>query len=235
MRTFPKTIYPAGELNSVAKTFLTLYEEFNNSDVFFSEVIPLIKEANGRLTKLLIKSVNSELNEKLSKADHIRDAAFIAFRDYCKVFENYHIPSKARAARKITDLIRQIGWKMYNVGYSEENRKVNHLITELQTPKYKAAITTIGAEAMISGLQKTQKAFERLYEQEVSNVNAADYPEIREAKKDVGDYLEALISYTAIKAELYPTQFGILNKELDILIVESAKDILSKPVEISTV
>lgn len=231
MRTFPKTVYPAGELNSVAKTFLALYEEFSISDEFFDEVIPFIIEANDRLTTLLIKSTNTDLNEKLSKADHERDAAFIALRDYCKVFEHYHIPNKARAARKITDLIRVVGWKMYNEGYSEENRKVNLLLKELRSDKYKALVNMIDAHAMIQGLAKTQKLFEKLYEQEVFDVNAADYPEIREAKKDVGDYLEALISYTTIKADLHPAKYGELHKKADHLIVESAESVLLKPKE----
>lgn len=234
MRTFPKTVYPAGELNSVAKTFLALYEEFSISDEFFSEVIPFIQKANENLNALLLKSVNPDLNEKLSKADHNRDAAFIAFRDYCKIFEHYHIPKKARAARKITDLIRQYGWKMYNEGYAEENKKLNNLIDNLGKQKYPAAIETIGAEGMLSGLTKMQKEFEKLYEQEVSSANAADYPEIREAKKDVGDYLEALISYTIIKAELHPSVYGALNDRVNALIIESAEAVLAKPFEKST-
>lgn len=234
MRTFPKTAYPAGELKSVAKTFLALYEEFSINDEFFNEVISLIQTANENLNALLLKSVNTELNEKLSKSDHNRDAAFIAFRDYCKIFEHYHIPKKARAARKITNLIRQYGWKMYNEGYAEENKKLNKLIAHLEDPKYAVAIESIGAEGMLSGLKTTQKEFVKLYKQEVSDVNAADYPEIREAKKEVGDYLEALISYTIIKAELHPSVYGALNEKVNALILESAKEALLKPLEKST-
>lgn len=235
MRTFPKSVYPAGELNSIAKTFLTLYKESSISDEFFNEVIPFLEEANQQLSTLLIKSVNTELNEKLSKADHIRDAAFIAFRDYCRVFENYHIPHKAKAARKITDQIRVYGWKMNKIGYSEENKSVNQLILDLEEPKYKAAIAIIGAESMFYGLKKTQKEFEMLYNQEVSDINAADYPEIREAKKNLEDYLEALVSYTCIKAELHSTKYGALYDKVLNLINETAEEILMKSNKKSTV
>ena len=177
-------------------------------EVFVGKLLPILVELNADFSAIMANVGSSAQTKLLADKDHVRDAAFTGFRDYCKAFISAPDPAQSAAAGKLVALIRKIGWSLQRQGYTEQTAAVEALNEALAEPEYAQAVSAIRAESWVQGLRETNAAFEVVVKQKNESTAYRNIPPSIECKRKMVKYLKPLLSYLEIMAELEPKTYA---------------------------
>ena len=211
----------AEETFTVSNRFTVVFDNCISEDAFFQKLAPKIKSANNKFSLALNRITDKQITIELAEADTARDTAFIGFRDYAKAFLSNPGAKKKKAANKLIKLIKKIGWSIWNEGYMTETAQLKSLIAELKDKEYQAAMKTIEATEWFDNMVTTQKAFEELYGVKVVKEAGYDSPLISEIKAELTHYINPLLGYIEILAEVDGNPYKETALQLDEIISEA--------------
>ncbi len=185
-----------------ARRITEIVEAKFGSDAFFMLIINLVKEYISKAEQTLSNSRSSEFTELLSDEDNIRDIAFVIFRDFVEVQSKRRDSAIADAAKMILDIIKQYGWKLHSLSYTEESAAIEAMNKQLEVVETVQAIDLIGATPCYSEFKDASTIFESTYKNKVTSEAREDYPKITETNNKLGHYLAVLLDIIDVTEEL---------------------------------
>ena len=215
MNNLSITILNTEECYMLNKRLINVFETDLEKEAAVSKVMPNLIELNADLSAILERTNQNAMTKQLAAKDEERNAAFINFRDYCKAYTSEPDPILSAAAKKLTALIREIGWTLYQQGYTEQTASQEALVNALAEPEYAEAITAINATARVSYLQSTNMAFEESLRIKTEIKSRKDIPFIRECKREMVRYLKPLLVYLKLMADVKPDVYSAAVAKID--------------------
>ncbi|MGQ1948286.1 DUF6261 family protein [Geofilum sp. OHC36d9] len=210
----------AEEILIVSTKIKEIITENLSSDLFCSKVLPLITSANANLSEAIGRDTIQSYTHELSVADDEQDDAFIGFRDYVKAFTNNPDSEKQAAANTLIDVIKKIGWSIWSEGYVNESALMKVLFAELDKEENMTAMTAIGATDWYEHLKTKHAAFEALGQQKITAEAGKDTPLTSSTKKELAKYINPLLSYIELLADMEGGAYTLAANELDEAIAE---------------
>jgi hypothetical protein len=220
LKDLPFSLLSADEVHTSAGRINQVVLDSGVADPYIEQVRPPLHKSMQALSTAIGSSRASVFTRRLADGDGQRDARFVGFRDYSQAFIYHPDPEKSAAASLLVRLIQNRDWSLHRLGYAVETSQLNGLLNDLQSPEARASIKTIGAETWVTDLEEAQKAFEKLYQEKIDAESKEDYPLISEARKKVIRYLEGLLIYIDMMAELKPETYEPIAVKIDEVIVD---------------
>ena len=193
---------------------LKILKEELPEEISVNKVRPFLEQLDTNLAALLAKANSAEITAMLNEADAARDRAFIGFRDFCAAFTNIPDPVKSEAAKKLTALIRKLGWSLQSEGYTEQTAAMKTLIESLETPEYAKAVLTIEATYWVNNMKTANAEFERVTELKNEIVSQTNTPLLSECKGAMIRYLKPLLIYINLMADVEPAAYSTANAKI---------------------
>jgi hypothetical protein len=206
------------EIFTLLKRLIVILRATLSNDSFIGRVLPSLEILETKLSGIVGRILNNEFTKKLAESDDARDQAFIGFRDYCKACLNHNDSVIQEAAAKLVSLLERYGWTLYNEGYTVQSGKLNSLIEELSEADYQAAITTINGGIWFDTIRNAQSAFEAINKLKEEKEAEKNVPAIAEVRKETVKYLQPVLSYIELLAELDSEAYSEVEKELTEII-----------------
>ena len=205
----------AEESLTVSSKIKEIITEGLNGDEFCGKVLPLVNNTNSKLSEAIGSSTIQSFTVKLSAADDEQDGAFIGFRDYVKAFTNNPDKEKQAAANKLLEVIKIIGWSLWNEGYIKESALLKVLFKELEKDENIKAMNTINVMDWYDHLKVKHSAFEAVDQQKITAEAEKDTPLISCTKKELTKYINPLLGYIELLAETDKGDYALVAAKLD--------------------
>jgi hypothetical protein len=199
----------------------TVIEEDLNGDPFIDKIVPIIRAYSSKLSTVLGRTTDQYYTRQLEKDDDAQDSAFIGLRDYCKAFMNAPEEDMKEAAIKLVELFKAKGWSLWSEGYTVQSAKQHSLISELEKEEYQNALKTILGLSWFENLKTKSEAFEKTNQEKIDAEAGKESPLVGETKKTIIKYLEPLLSYVNIMAEMNEVDFELASKKIDDIITNA--------------
>lgn len=210
----------AEESLTVSTKIKEIVMENLSADEFCAKLLPLIISTNAKLSKAIGRNTSQSFTLKLSVVDDEQDVAFIGFRDYVKAFTNNPDPAKQEAANKLLDVIKTIGWSIWNEGYVNESALLKVLFAELDKEENITAMTTINVTDWYNHLKTKHAAFEAVGQQKIAAEAEKDTPLTSSTKKELAKYINPLLGYIELLADMEDGVYTLAANKLDEAITE---------------
>lgn len=220
MKTIQETLLTSGEVHTTSERIASIISDILSTDPFIGKVILLVLNWNREISKAIGRTTDSTIVELLLVKDILRDNKYVSFRDFANAFVRSDDEALRNAAKIITDIIRELGWGMHRLGYAAESSKLTALIDKLETEPAKSAITTLGATALFEGLKTAQADFETTIKQKVDAKTAEDFEKTRICRKALARYLNSLINYIDMMAEIDGGNYQVASDKIDEVLTE---------------
>ena len=206
------------ELEIAAEKILKLYNCYVMNDSLLEDIIIRIKIALKALQSMQSKVETNEITKQINEANAQRDATFLGLRHHCKAW-TYHPDKKIHEqAEQICEIIRNLGWSMFNYNYNEQSAHLNELLHELEKKEYKKAIVSIGALFWIKKLKTLQSEFESISGQKLDIKTIS--PDLAKYKNDIYKSLSAFFSLVDMKFTNEKDKYQAFVSRLNQLITE---------------
>lgn len=220
MKNFATSILASNEVQTSVTRIEGIIAASIAGDPFLTKVQPKLKSGLADLTVSLGRTTDSTYVKLLSEKDSIRDTRYIAFRDYCKAMSSDADAAVANAAGLLVTILKELGWGMHNEGYAVESSLLQALFDKLEKSPASDALTTIGANDRFTKLKATQADFETTYKDKVDAKAKEEYPKIRNCRLSIARYLDAMLSYIDIMAEMDGGVYKTAADKIDEVITE---------------
>lgn len=220
MNKFSTSLLSADELNTSASRIDSIANAHVATDPLYLKLSPPLKASLKSLTTALGRSTDSSYVKLLGEKDIFRDVKFVSLRDFCKGFTYDEDPAVASAAATIVKIIKDVGWSLYAEGNALESSLLETLFLKLDAAPAKAALTKLNATTRYTALKDAQVDFEVTFKSKVDAKAQEVYPYIRESRLTVARYVNALLSYIDIMAELDGAAYKTAADRIDEVIVE---------------
>lgn len=218
MNTLSFYLLSAEESLTTSTRISEIIKQGLNEDAFANILLPKITNATAQLSEAIGRNKKQTYTQQLNVNDEARDKAFIGFRDYVKAFTHLPDPTKQSAAYQLYEIISQVGWSLYGEGYVAESALLNALFTELDKGEHQQAIETIGALEWYQNLKESNATFESTYRLKVESEAERETTMVGEIKRDLAKFINPLIDYIYLNAELIEGNFSTVAGQLDELI-----------------
>lgn len=220
MKALLSSILSSHEFHTCAMRIDEIIESLFPQDPFVLKVRPLFKLSLGDLTTAIGRTTNSVNVELLNAADDVRDTRYVALRNFCDALTVDKDPKIAEAAKYLTEIMRDLGWSMHLKGKAVQTSITNSLFVKFDTPTATAYLATVGATEKYSDLKTSQLEFEDTFYSKVDSKTQEVYPLIRASRQTALHYLEAILSYISILAEIDKANFLVASQKIDVVITE---------------
>lgn len=221
MKAFINSILSSHEFHTSSMSIDEIIGSLFPQDPFVLKVRPLFKLSIGDLTKAIGRTTDSVSVELLNDADDNRDTRFLAFRNFTGALTVDKDKKIAEAANYLTDIIRELGWSMHSKGKAVETSLLKSLFERLDTTQATAQLAIIGATEKYTDLKTAQAEYDDIFYSKVDSKTQEVYPLIRSSRQKALHYLEALLSYIEILAEIDKANFLLASQKIDEVITET--------------
>lgn len=208
----------AEETFTLTKRIIEIIKKRMSKDEFALLLLPVLEEALNKLSDALRKIANKEMTRLISEADEVRDAAFLALRDYIKANSNKPDKKVKTAANKLLEVVRKVGFSLHREGDTVETALLHSLFAELDKPDCTKALNAVNAVDWYASLKEAQAGFEKVNDKKVQDESGKEIPLVGENKKVISKYLIPLLGYLEVKAELSDNEFKVTADQCDEVI-----------------
>jgi hypothetical protein len=208
MKEISVRLLNAEECFALIGRLLNVFHNDLKTDAVVNKVLPRLIDLSTGLSQILRKADSTRsITNQLAEQNRVRNEAFICFRDYCGVFTHVPDPKKVAAAKKLTELIRRVGWRLHAKGYTEQTASQKSLIEALEEPEYLAAIKTIDAQNWVVNLKATNDDFENILKLKSEVMAQGKTPTVAECKQIMVRYLKPLMTYLELMSNVTPATY----------------------------
>jgi len=153
-----------GEAQTFGSRVLKCMETFDLAGLMLLVMFTKLTNSVELLSQVLVKYKHIDKTKALKLSDEIRDNCFLAFRKALASLALRRDQIKAARSNKLLDVIRQHGWDIHNMSYSDESSHLTDLIQNIEgTPELASALISLGLTDLLEELKATQAEFETLY------------------------------------------------------------------------
>jgi hypothetical protein len=220
MKTYATSLVTPKELHTSVSRIIAIILAGILNDAFVTKVCTRIKAALTELSNVLGRVNDPEVINLLAAKDQVRDSRYVTFRDYCKALSGDEDESLAAAGKSLIVILKELGWGMHRKGYADETALLNALFDKLSVAPASTAVTTIGATARFTSLKTAQVDFETTYDAKVDQKAKEEYPKMRECQLEIAHYLNGLLGYIGLVAEMDGGSYHTTAEKIDEVITE---------------
>lgn len=220
MKALLSSIFSSHEFHTCAMRIDEIIESILPNDPFILKVKPLFKIPLADLTKAIGRTTDSVSVELLGDADDVRDTRYLALRNFCNALTVDKDKNIADAATYLTAIIRELGWSMHRKGKTVETSLLKSMFEKFDKAPASTHLTTTGAQEKYADLKTAQAEFEDTFYSKVDAKTQEVYPLIRSSRQSTLRYLDALLSYIDMLAEIDKADYLVASQKIDEVITE---------------
>lgn len=212
------------ELTQVAQDIVLVCKKNCADDPSISMILNVLNSDVTTLEGILHRNPGNYFTEKVLLKDEERDSLYLAFCHYIYAWTiRVDEPEKANAALRILSIIKNRGGDFLDLGYARETAELASFFTEMSTDSAQRDLISIGADSWLDSLKKSQEEFEAIYLQSLTGRADQEYPLLREARIQLANSLDGLLSYLSLRIRARDDRYISLAEKINELVRNIAR------------
>ena len=168
------------------------------------EIVALIATLTallGDYDKVLVKITKSAISQEVKQLDVTRDISYRALKSALKTESLSTDIAVVGAVHTIETFLEPYG-NVPGLSLEAETRAIDAIVVELEGPKYRPLVETVGVTAKVTRLKNDNDLFKAKYNARTSEYMEQETSDNIELRKKVNEVYTALCDYAAMKARM---------------------------------
>ncbi|GAA5484700.1 DUF6261 family protein [Haloferula sargassicola] len=201
------TLLTTEELTTAALRLAAIYGPLLSGQTLLEKIGEAIEQDRAAIVLAASRKSGSDFTGLLKEGDTLRDAAFVALRDFVGSWAKNPIATaeQSAAAARLQEIFDHHGNTLHRLGYNRQSGKMEELIEDLQSSVSTADLVTLSLTPLFAQMEQAQTAFEGLKADKAATEGGLELPTIAEHRPRLERHLNLLLSNLATWNDLDPT------------------------------
>lgn len=206
------------QLVSDSKEVISAFTKSNKQEAAYANRLPILTDLLTKLEAGLHATKASKVTGSLEGADRERDDALVTLFALVKAFARVKDADSKAAYEKLSHLLKAYT-NLTPQSYEKETEGINHLLKQVATSDYQAAVTRLNLTAHVESLKQSQKAFETIYKARLAEQGQKTPSQVKILRHQIQEIYDFLVDFTALTAYAYPdrTAYADLRDKLNVI------------------
>lgn len=195
------------ELTIICARLSAIWNPLLASQPLLAKISASLEADRAAIVKAASRKTSSDFTDPLKQGDAMRDAAFIALRDFIGTWSKNPIATTEQmaAAARLQEIFDRHGNRLHRLGYTRQSGAMEALLEDLKAPAATADLATLSLTPLHTQMAQAHADFEAIAADKTATESGDSLPTIAEHRPPLERRLYLMLGNFAAWLELDPT------------------------------